>query len=250
MSAARFIRFVSVGLIVSTFAAGLPAHASVVIASTRVVYNQKDPEVTLKLTNNGNSPSLTQVWLDKGDPHTSPSTTDVPFIVTPPVSRIDPAKSQTLRIVYTGEPLPPDRESVFWLNVLEIPPVASGDAADASHLQLAFRSRIKLFYRPEKLKGNPHDAPSQLTWRLTSNQGHPAIEVHNPVAYDVSLASVHVVDIDGNSMASFEGGAMVEPGQTKILPLTGSPSSSPSAKVRYEAINDYGGAVKGEAALR
>jgi P pilus assembly chaperone PapD len=30
---------------------------------------------------------------------------DVPFTVTPPISRIDPPRSQTLRIVYTGEAL-------------------------------------------------------------------------------------------------------------------------------------------------
>ncbi len=50
--------------------------------------------------------------------------------------------------------LPKDRESVFWFNVLEVPPKPdAATVANQSLLQLAFRTRIKLFYRPEALKG-------------------------------------------------------------------------------------------------
>ncbi|WP_043219895.1 fimbrial biogenesis chaperone, partial [Burkholderia gladioli] len=87
------------------------ADASVVIGGTRVIYGAGEPEVTIKLSNEGQSPALVQSWVDAGDTKSEPSTTKVPFVVTPPISRIDPSKSQTLRIVYTGEPLPKDRES-------------------------------------------------------------------------------------------------------------------------------------------
>jgi chaperone protein EcpD len=243
-----FKSFVAAGLIALAFATTTQANASVVIAGTRVIYNQKDSEVTLKLSNTGESPALVQVWIDKGDPKVSPSAIDVPFTVTPPASRIDPGKGQTLRIIRTGESLAQDRESVFWLNVLEIPPKPSGDAADSNQLQLAFRSRIKLFYRPAGLKGDAQEAPSQLAWHLTSEQGHPVLQASNRSAYDVSLTAVEV--IDGSSVASFDDGGMLTPGETKSFPLKGAPSTSPSAKVRYHALNDYGGAVTGEAPLR
>lgn len=243
-----FKSFAAAGLIALAFTTSLQANASVVIASTRVIYNQKDPEVTLKLSNGGTSPALVQVWLDRGDPKVSPSSIDVPFTVTPPASRIDPGKGQTLRIIQTGEPLAQDHESVFWLNVLEIPPKPTADAAEGNKLQLAFRSRIKLFYRPDGLKGDAQDAPGQLTWHLTTWHGQPALEAHNPSAYDVSLTTVQVVD--GSRIASFDDGDMVRPGETKTFPLKGTPSTSPSAKVHYQTLNDYGGAVAGEAPLR
>ncbi|QGY26852.1 fimbria/pilus periplasmic chaperone [Escherichia coli] len=45
-----------------------------------------------------------------------------------------------------------DRESVFWFNVLELPPKPDAEkVANQSLLQLAFRTRIKLFYRPEEI---------------------------------------------------------------------------------------------------
>ncbi|WP_219367204.1 fimbria/pilus periplasmic chaperone, partial [Enterobacter chuandaensis] len=33
-----------------------------------------------------------------------------------------------------------------------------------NQLQLAFRTRIKFFYRPDGLKGTPGDAAKGLTW--------------------------------------------------------------------------------------
>jgi len=230
------------------FVAAMRADASVVIAGTRVIYHQNDSEVTLQLSNVGTTPSLVQVWLDKGDAKASPSSVNVPFIVTPPVSRIDPQKSQTLRIVYTGDALPTDHESVFWLNVLDIPPKATGDTAGANKLQLAFRSRIKLFYRPAALKGETQDAPAQVTWHLTTQDGHPALEAVNQSAYDVSFTTVEVVD--GSHTAVFDDGDMIRPGESKVLPLKGETPRSPSAKVDYHYLNDYGGAVEGYAPLR
>lgn len=232
-------------LITAAFISSLQARASVVVAGTRVVYNQADQEVTVKLSNVGKSPALVQVWIDKGDPKAAPSTIDVPFIVTPPVSRIDPGKGQTLRIMSTGAPEIQDRESVFWLNVLEIPPEASGD--DANKLQFAFRTRIKLFYRPTGLNGRPEDAPAQIAWHLTQSNGHVALEAHNPSAYSVSFSKLDVTD--GRNTASFTDGDMIPPGATKNFPLTGAHSMASPAEVHYESINDYGGAVKGESAL-
>ena len=39
-------------------------HASVVIGTTRVIYQEKDREVTVRLTNDGKHPALVQAWID------------------------------------------------------------------------------------------------------------------------------------------------------------------------------------------
>ncbi|WP_164671810.1 fimbria/pilus periplasmic chaperone, partial [Pseudomonas viridiflava] len=99
------------------------AHAGVVIDGTRHIYPQQRREITLRLTNDDErAPRLVQVWLDQGDPASDPSNSEVPFSLSPPVFRLYPQKSQAVRLVYTEEPLPADRESLFWLNALEIPP--------------------------------------------------------------------------------------------------------------------------------
>jgi P pilus assembly chaperone PapD len=74
------------------------SQASVVISGTRIIYTQRDREVTVRLTNDGASPALVQVWLDRGDPKADPTSINVPFMLSPPMFRIDPTKGQSLRI--------------------------------------------------------------------------------------------------------------------------------------------------------
>ncbi|WP_186038130.1 fimbria/pilus periplasmic chaperone [Burkholderia gladioli] len=224
-----------------------PAEASVVIGGTRVIYGASEPEVTIKLSNEGQAPALVQSWVDAGDVKSAPSTTKVPFVVTPPISRIDPSKSQTLRIVYTGEPLPKDRESVFWLDVLEVPPKPSAAEADMNRIQLAFRSRIKLFYRPDNLKGKSADAPSQLAWRLTQVDGKPALEARNPTPYYVSVIGVTLQS--GARKATADDSGMIGPGETHAFPLSGDALEAAGASVHYTTLNDYGASVDGDTPL-
>jgi P pilus assembly chaperone PapD len=235
------------GVLALGLASALQVQASVVIAGTRVIYNAADTEQTIKLTNDGKSPALTQAWLDKGDPKAAPSAIDLPFTITPPFARIDPGKGQTLRILYTGEPLPQDKESVFWLNVLEIPPKPAANEADVNKLQMAIRSRIKMFFRPVGLKGSADEAPAQITWRVIKTGKGAALEAHNPTPYHVSFAALELTG-EGKT-AKFDDGGMVGPGETQDFPLSGEVFQGADAKVRYRAINDFGGPAEGETVL-
>lgn len=82
------------------------------------------------------------------------------FIVTPPLHRIEPNDEIQLQIkAIREEKIPDDRESLFRLNVLAIPPKTflSTDGKEIKgHLQFAINSRIKLIYRPARI-GEPYD---------------------------------------------------------------------------------------------
>ncbi|MET3553980.1 fimbria/pilus periplasmic chaperone [Burkholderia sp. 567] len=160
--------FRTLTLAVTAFAS--QADASVVIAGTRVIFPSTEREVTIQLTNDSKRPALVQAWLDDGDSRALPENIDVPFTLTPSMFRMEAGNGQTLRLVHTGEPLPADRESLFWLNVLEVPPKASA-TENSNRIQLAFRSRIKLMYRPAGLAGNADDAPMQVDWRVVRGAG-------------------------------------------------------------------------------
>lgn len=124
--------------------------SAVIISGTRIIYPEKDKEVSIKMTNNGKSPVLIQSWIDSGDPKSRPDNAQAPFTLTPPINRVDPGKGQSLRIRYTGEALPQDKESIFYLNVLEIP-ARVNNTEGKNVLQMAFRSRLKLFFPPIRL---------------------------------------------------------------------------------------------------
>lgn len=119
----RLLKYTLMGTIASvTWGACSLAWGSIVVQGTRVIYNGGRPEVTVMLTNNNKTPVLIQNWMDSGDSAADPTKTNMPFVITPPINRVDPGKNQTLRISYTGVPmLTTSKESMFWLNILEIP---------------------------------------------------------------------------------------------------------------------------------
>lgn len=99
-----------------------------------------------------NTPYLVESWRENFN---SDNHTRVPFIVTPPLFRLDAGKENLLRINYLGMPLPKDRESVFWLNVKS---VSAAPRDKSNQLQANIKSTFKLFYQPKGLAGKPADA--------------------------------------------------------------------------------------------
>ncbi|QXN65207.1 fimbria/pilus periplasmic chaperone [Serratia fonticola] len=198
--------------------------ASVVISGTRVIYPSDAKEVSVKITNGGPSPVLLQSWIDNGDANAKPAAIKVPFVLTPPMNRVESNKGQTLRISYTGSILPMDKESVFWLNVLEVP--AKNQAkTDENRLQMAFRSRIKLFFRPVGLEGNANDAAKAVTWNIQGG----SIQATNPTPYYTSFVNLSV---NGKKLDN----AMIAPRSSLKLALPGQVGN----KVTGSYINDYG----------
>lgn len=219
------------------------AHASVVINNTRVIYTQNDKEVTVRLESKNQAPVLIQAWLDNGDEHSTPDLAGPPFIATPPIFRMEPGKQQVIRLAYTGETLPSKQESLFWFNLLEVPAQAQ-DAQQSNQLQLAFRSRIKLFFRPSNLPYGVEAAPAKLQWRRESAEQGQVLEVYNPTPYHVTFEQVEVLDSKqrhARKTASSSAENMVVPGGRSRfeLPSLKSPPSK-DATVEFEILDDFG----------
>ena len=83
------------------------ADASMVIDGTRIIFSGDKKEIAVRATNMGETPSLTQVWVDDGRVQNQPEKDAAPFIVLPPIVRIEPGKGQSWRLVFNGRPPPP-----------------------------------------------------------------------------------------------------------------------------------------------
>ncbi|MBA8562582.1 fimbria/pilus periplasmic chaperone [Citrobacter freundii] len=125
----------------------MPAHAGIVIYGTRVIYPADKKEVLVQLMNQGNRSSLVQSWIDDGDSSLPPEKIHVPFMITPPVAKVVGNSGQQLKIKKMSNMLPNNKESLFYLNVLDIPP-NNPDSAGKNILKFAMQNRIKLIYRP------------------------------------------------------------------------------------------------------
>lgn len=193
----------------------------ILVGRTRVIYDADKKEASLPLSNKSESkPFLIQSWIDNGD-----GKTRGPFVITPPLFRLNASDENALRISYIGGELPQDKESIFYINVRAIP---STPKNDSNELRLVIKTRIKLFYRPEKLQGKAYDAYKLLTFKRANSQ----LLITNPSPYYVVFSYLTV----GNTL--LKDTDMIAPGSQISVKL---PENNTGNVIEWSAINDYGG---------
>lgn len=134
--------------------------AAITIDASRVIYSGKDKSASLKINNRSSKNYIVQTCLIRLQ---TPSS-GLPIVATPPLL-ITPQQSAQLRFIYSGTGLPADRESLFWVNIQEVPPAPEGN----NILQFAIRTRLKLFYRPQGIATSLPKAVENLQWQQSAN---------------------------------------------------------------------------------
>ncbi|UTN74283.1 molecular chaperone [Pseudomonas aeruginosa] len=97
------------------------SEAGVTAERTRLVFVEGQREASLLLVNQNPYPVLVQAWVDDGALDGEPDTALAPFLPLPPVFRLEPGRQRSLRLLATGQAQAQDRESLYWLNIYEIP---------------------------------------------------------------------------------------------------------------------------------
>ncbi|MFJ1221752.1 molecular chaperone [Yersinia enterocolitica] len=211
------------------------ANASVVMSGSRIIYSAGEKEHSIQLTNNDNFPNAVQVWLDSGDAQSTPETGKAPFIVTPPFFRIKANAGQTLRLKYTGSGLPTDRESVFYLNFLQVPPV--NKAEKNNKMLVLMRNRIKVSYRPENIAGRVDQVSSALTFNVRQQGKDVVVTGKNPTGFYATIASGEVVG--GGKKLKMKSEMIPPMSQAQwVIPNSSVPSN---AIINFLLVNDFGG---------
>ena len=199
--------------------------AGIQIGRTRIIYDAGKKEISLPLINKERElPWLIQSWTDTGD-----SKTRGPFIVTPPLFRLEPQKEQSLRIAWNGTALPENKESLFYMNVRTIPATAAEDD-DKNVLRLIYKTRVKLFWRPKGLKGTPEETCKNLRYSLSDRQ----LTVINDGPYHITFDSMAL------GASKIDKADMVNPQSRTPIPV---PDNASGNQVSWRCITDYGNAT-------
>ncbi|KTS25531.1 fimbrial biogenesis chaperone [Pantoea stewartii] len=201
--------------------APLASQAGIEIGGTRLIYNGGARQASLTVNNPDDRPYLIQAWVDK-DPTSADG--DKTFIATPPLFRLEPHSQNSVRVVYTGQPLPADRESMLWLSIKSVP---STSKEDKNRLFITVKSVIKLFYRPTGLSGDPATAYEKLVFTRRGGQ----VYVSNPTPYHISLYDLKV------GSAQVKTPPTLKPMSEQVVTV---PAGTAGA-VSWRAINDFGG---------
>ncbi|WP_029685149.1 fimbrial biogenesis chaperone [Tatumella saanichensis] len=208
------------------------AYAGISLDRTRMVITENDRSVSATLSNTSpDIPFLAQSWLEDSEGKKITS----PLVVLPPLQRINGGQKGIAKINKTAGSLnlPQDRESLFYLNVREIPPKPKKE----NTLQLAMQSRIKVFYRPKAVipKNKSVIWQDQLVF---TKKGTSGFKLENPTPYYVTVLglSKKLQKEGGGSLTSFPGMMIAPKSSTEI---TVSDNKLNEFSIMY--VNDYGG---------
>lgn len=181
-----------------------PALAGVVVGGSRFVFAENNTSMSVELKNSGTEDTLVKVDVVPDDgrqligtQEPLPGITGNTFIATPPLFVLKPGKGTKIRINRVGGELPVDRESLFKLVVAALPAIQD---QQNNQLQIAVRNRMKLFYRPKGLVGDPLQAYQKIRW----SRQRESVSVYNPTPY---LVTLYNLKIDGKLL----NGGMVAP---------------------------------------
>lgn len=213
--------FVNFIFAVACFAPVFANAGGIVIGGTRLIYPSGARQANVSINNTSDKSSfLVQSWVEDAE---GKKTTD--FIVTPPLYVSGPLNENILRVMYTGEPLPQDKETLYYFNAKAIPSVDKKKMEGKNLLLLSAVTRIKLFVRPDGLKIPINDAPSGLEFYHSDNQ----LKIKNPTPYYITIVQLKTGETPLKDV-------MVPPGEsiTQSFPVSGKDS------VTFRTINDYG----------
>jgi P pilus assembly chaperone PapD len=218
--------------------------AATYINFTRLILNEQEREVTFSIKNEGESAVLMQLWIDKDNILDKPEKIQSPFLIQPPIFRLNAKDSRAVRVQFVGDKniLPTDKESLFWLNALEVPP-KPGAKNDGSNnaLQIAFRTRIKLFYRPESVaKRRPENEIKNITYSTKPCGKNICLEVRNASALHFTLLGVELDN--GRKIKNLPDDGLLSPNSSMDIVIE--KSVSPDVKLRsFSWVDDYGAEV-------
>ncbi|MEQ5733529.1 molecular chaperone [Providencia alcalifaciens] len=164
-----------------------------IVSGTRLIFDGSKNEATINVSNTGNIPALIQSWIDEGDDKIEPSKINVPFIIPNAMVTLSPDESFSIRVFKKKDidQYPKDRESLFYLNVVDIPPKPENlkDGSNAL-IQFVVRSRIKLIYRPSGLSGNANLALGDLNMNFDGNY----LVISNPTPFFININDIKDIE--------------------------------------------------------
>ena len=209
------------------------AQAGIVVGGTRIIYPADQAEVQVSLKNQDDAKRyLVQSWVSNTDD------SKAPFVITPPIYKLDENRQTLLHVVYTGDKakLPQDRESLFMANIKSVSALPE-ELRDKNTLQFAIKTKIKLFYRPTALS----DTAAKTAWQsLQFSRRNNQLTIKNPTPFYVTLGQLKVAQKEvkplGKPDAPSALSMMIAPFGEQVFAL---PAGAQSP-VMWTAINDFG----------
>ncbi|EES0777512.1 fimbrial chaperone [Escherichia coli] len=201
--------------------------AAFTLNGTRYIYEEGKKNISFEVTNKSDSPYGGQVWIE----NISQPKDQVFITPMPAFFKVNDKEKQLVRLMSVSDALPKDRESLFRLNVQELPPKPKESEGNA--IALAMNTRVKVFYRPKALSAGREKAEEQV--EVVRRGGSTYLK--NPTPYYFALTKIYVnkklinLDVEVDRLVG-------EFAPFSEIMVNDIPSSG---EITFDAVDDWGG---------
>ncbi len=148
------------------------SHAAFVLNSTRYIFAGDKDNISVQVNNESSQEYGGQIWIDNANARDQ----NVYFAPSPTFFKV----SGGHRLLKINDSLPKDKESLFWVNVQEIP---KAPKEGTNSLAIALHTQVKMIYRPESLKEGREDAEKNI--KIIHEGGNTILYNNSPYYFAV-----------------------------------------------------------------
>ena len=229
----KFILF-SIVMMTST------SHAGMLVDKTRVIFHAGEVTQGMSIMNVNSYPSFVQLWVDTGDINNFQQSEESPFLLIPPIFNLRASEIKSVKVIYNGKSLPADRESLFWINIYEVPAMKETFTKE-QFLLMSMKTQMKLIYRPASLNGDVNRAGESVSCSI---QHVPSmlLSCRNNTGYFLSYNNIHVISGSTLYKATTDLDLMIKPFSENRFALTALPipATGKTDRIDFSLINDKG----------
>lgn len=218
----------------------LSSPAGMLVDKTRVIFNAGENTQGMTIMNVNDYPSFVQLWVDFGEVDNFKQSAEAPFILIPPIFNLRSNEIKSIKLIYNGTPLPTDRESLYWINIYEVPAIKQ-TLTKEQYLLMSMKTQIKLIYRPAQLTTGVSLAGQAVACSIKpDNRGQ--LVCRNNTGYYLSYNKIDVVFDNQQYKATRNLDLMIAPFSESSFSLTKMPQQPSEAGNRliFNLINDQG----------
>lgn len=211
------------------------ATSSINIDRSRIIINADDKRSSFSLVSSDETPTLIQMWIDNGDPSVSPENIATPIIITRPVFKINPGQVySTDLLVVSRDNLPKDRESMFFLNIFQIPSTKKTNIANLKKQDITvfLRLRVKAFVRPNGVGPINKEELNKIEFKIERLANDSYLSISNPTPWNVTMLDLK------SAKVSILQNLVLEPKSNKKIKLSSDKINADN--ISFYVLNDFG----------
>lgn len=160
------------------------SQSSIEINKDKFIFIESINQEIVEINNKTNNDYFIQSWITHYDKENS---NEIPFMITPPLFKIEKDETFSLKIFKKDEIKERDRETLYRINIKRIPILLNSDN-NKNMLHVSINSVYNLIYRPISIEKDAKDAYKKIEFLKNKNN---EFIINNPTPYFIALSSVY-----------------------------------------------------------